>query len=83
MHQRSRPLWLLLLVLATAFLPAQTTFPYNGVYDQRDGYYAFTGATVHVSPTETVENATLTIRDGKIVSVTADGAVNAGAVEVR
>ena len=72
---------LLLLPLGAAF--AQTTFPYNGVYDQRDGYYALTGATVHVSPTETIENATFTIRDGQVVSVTAGGAVNAGAVEVR
>ncbi len=79
---RPWPALLLALLIGAGPLLAQTTFPYNGVYDQRDGYYAFTGATVHVSPTETIENATLTIRNGKIVSVTKAGAVDAGAVKV-
>ncbi|NJC28358.1 amidohydrolase family protein [Neolewinella antarctica] len=75
-----------LTLLFTVFLctgvRAQQTYPYNGVYDQRDGHYAFTNATIHVSPTRTIENGTLIIRRGKIVSVgSASGAV-AGAVEV-
>lgn len=72
----------LLLCCCTA-LTAQETYPYNGVYDQRDGHYAFTGATVHVSPERTVENATLTIKNGKVTGVTAGGQVPAGAVEVK
>jgi len=82
MTYRYRGFCLLLTLFALGPLCAQVTFPYNGVYDQREGHYAFTGATVHVSPTETIENATLTIRDGKVVDVREGGPVNAGAVEV-
>lgn len=83
---RLHQLTLLTVLLTAAVLtrvPAQTTFPYNGVYDQREGHYAFTGATVHVSPEQTIENGTLVIRNGKIVSVTANGNVPSGAVEVK
>ena len=79
----SRPLGLLLFLLCAAVGRAQETFPYNGVFDQRDGHYAFTGGTVHVSPDQTLENATLVIRDGKIVSVRAGGTAPAGAVVVK
>lgn len=72
-----------LLVLFTTALAAQETYPYNGVFDQREGFYAFTGGTVHVSPERMVENATLVIRNGKVVSVSAGGSVPAGAVEVK
>ncbi|MBB4078861.1 imidazolonepropionase-like amidohydrolase [Lewinella aquimaris] len=82
MSIRLWPATVLALILCAGYARAQVTFPYNGVYDQREGHYAFTGATVHVSPEQTLEDATLTIRDGKIVSVVAGGAVNAGAVEV-
>lgn len=61
---------------------AQPTFPENGVADPRQGYYAFTHATVVKDPLTTVSNATLVIRDGKIVSLTANGSVPAGAVEI-
>ena len=83
MLNRRWPALLLALLFGSTCLVAQVTFPYNGVYDQRDGAYAFTGATVHVSPEKTIENATLAIRDGKILSVTSGGAVPAGAVEVK
>ena len=75
----------LLLLLATCLTPllAQTTFPYNGVYDQREGYYALTGVTVHVSPERVLENATLVIRNGKVESVSAGGAGPQGAVPVE
>lgn len=72
----------LMLCCCTA-LTAQETYPYNGVYDQRDGHYAFTGGTVHVSPSQMVENATLIIRKGKVVGVSANGTVPSGAVEVK
>jgi imidazolonepropionase-like amidohydrolase len=48
---------------------AQTTFPQNGVYDERDGLYAFTNATIQKSWNEKVENATLLIRNGRIEAV--------------
>lgn len=61
---------------------AQPTFPENGVADPRQGYYAFTHATVVKDPLTTVSNATLVIRDGKILSLAANGSVPAGAVEI-
>jgi len=48
---------------------AQTTFPENGVADVRHGSYAFTNATIVKDAATTLTNATLVIKDGKIVSV--------------
>jgi imidazolonepropionase-like amidohydrolase len=69
-------------LLSAAILSAQTTFPVNGVADPRSGHYAFTHAHVVRDAATTVEDATLVVRDGKIVSVTPGGKVPAGAVEV-
>jgi imidazolonepropionase-like amidohydrolase len=76
------------VLLTSLSLAAQQTFPYNGVYDQRDGHYVLTGATVHVSPGQMIADATLTIRDGKVVSVQAGADVpiaigTSGAVEIK
>ncbi len=73
----------LLFFLALAFgAAAQETFPYNGVEDHRERYYALTGATVHTDATTVIENATLLIRDGRVRSVVANGSIPDGAVEV-
>lgn len=49
---------------------AQDYFPSNsGVKANNTNYTAFINATIHVSPTETIDNATLLIKDGKVVSV--------------
>ena len=49
---------------------AQDYFPSNsGVISNNTNYTAFTNATIHVSPTEIIDNATLLIKDGKVVSV--------------
>ncbi len=69
-------------VLCMTHLAAQPTFPYNGVKDQRDGVYAFTGAKIVVSPDQTLENATLLIRRGRIVAVGTDVVVPAEAVVI-
>ena len=61
---------------------AQETFPMNGVNDHREGYYAFTNATIHKSADEKIENATMIIKDGKILNIGARMAVPAGAVEI-
>lgn len=61
---------------------AQTTFPENGVADRRHGYYAFTNATIVKDANTTLNNATLVIRDGRILSVSEGGKVPAGAVAV-
>ncbi len=61
---------------------AQTTFQVNGVADQRDGVYAFINATVVKDAQTTIPNATLVIKDGKIVAVGAGVAVPKDAVIV-
>ena len=62
---------LLLFFLCVIFLHSQTTFPRNGIKDSRDGFYAFTNATIFKTYNEKVENATLIIRDGKVEAVSA------------
>ena len=61
---------------------AQPTFPENGVADPRHGHYAFTNATIVKDAGTTLTNATMVIKDGKIVSVGTGVKVPAGAVEV-
>lgn len=56
-------------LLFASLLQAQETFQVNGVGDKRDGCYAFTNATIVKDAQTTLTNATLVIRDGKIVSV--------------
>src|SRR5688572_30843549 len=61
---------------------AQVTFPENSIADPRHGHYAFTNSTIVKDATTTLTNATLIIKDGKIVAVGPDLKVPAGAVEV-
>ena len=75
------PLLLLLTFLGQNVL-AQVTFQRNGVYDEREGFYAFTNATIFKSYNEKIENATLVIKDGRVVSVGSGVTVPAGAIEV-
>ena len=60
---------LLPLIVGSTASFAQATFPENGVADPRTGYYAFTHATVVKDNASTLTDATLVIRDGRIVSV--------------
>ncbi|GAB4043509.1 amidohydrolase family protein [Spirosoma litoris] len=59
----------LFAVSLTCSVMAQTTFPRNGVYDERPGLYAFTNATIVVDPQTTLQNATLLIRNGRVEAV--------------
>ena len=61
---------LLTLLFAVGIMSAsaQTGFPVNGVADPRTGTYAFTNATIVKDPTTTVQNASLVIKDGKIIA---------------
>jgi imidazolonepropionase-like amidohydrolase len=61
---------------------AQITFPENGIADPRHGYYALTNATIVKDASTTLTNATLVIRDGKIIAVGAGVQVPAGAVTI-
>jgi imidazolonepropionase-like amidohydrolase len=76
--------WLLIVFLSlfTVTAVAQPTFPENGVADPRHGYYAFTNATVYKDGISPILNATLIIKDGRILSVGTGLPVPAGAVEV-
>ncbi|HMO32887.1 MAG TPA: amidohydrolase family protein [Lacibacter sp.] len=55
-------------LLAGVLGNAQETFPVNGVADYRSGTYAFTNATLVRDASTTIANATLLIRDGKIIA---------------
>ncbi len=57
------------VVFLCFFARAQVTFPVNGVADPRTGCYAFTNATIVKDGQNTLNNATLVIRDGKITGV--------------
>lgn len=58
-----------MLLFLCVLVYAQETFPTNGPADERDGYHAFVNATIVASPTKTIENGTLIIQKGKVVSV--------------
>jgi imidazolonepropionase-like amidohydrolase len=73
---------LLSFLFASSLLWGQNpiTFPENGVYDERDGHYAFTNATIYVTPSQKLEQATLIIKKGKVVAVGTDVAIPKDAV---
>ncbi|MES2003730.1 MAG: amidohydrolase family protein [Bacteroidota bacterium] len=62
-------------LLFALLLQAQETFPVNGVADKREGCYAFTNATIVKDAQTTLTNATMVIRDGKIIALGASGVV--------
>ena len=59
-------------LLYISFVHAQQTFPENGVIDPRHGHFAFTNATIVKDATTTLKNATLIIKDGKIIPYSND-----------
>lgn len=66
-----RALCMLLAYLTmTIFGHSQTskTGPTIGLHENPPGVFAFTQATLVISPTQTIENATLVVRDGVIVA---------------
>jgi imidazolonepropionase-like amidohydrolase len=70
------------LLLLTLFSTAQTTFPVNGVADQRERCFAFTHATLVKDGATTINDATLVIRDGLIVSAGTGAAIPKDAVVI-
>lgn len=73
-------LWICLFIAAES--AAQGTYPVNGVADERSGHYAFTNATIVKDAATTLTNATLVIKEGKIVAVGNNIKVPQGAVEI-
>ncbi|MBP6664876.1 MAG: amidohydrolase, partial [Chitinophagales bacterium] len=57
------------LLCHSALAQQPETFPVNGTYDQRDGLYAFTNATIYTNYNKKIEKATLLIQNGKVVQV--------------
>lgn len=82
---RKTGLWLALVCCQLFSIPllAQPTFPENGVADPRHGYYAFTHATILKDGITAISDATLVIKDGRVVSVGSGLAVPVGAVEIN
>jgi imidazolonepropionase-like amidohydrolase len=50
-------------------LIAQTTFPTNGVQDERAEWYALTNATIHTDYQTTLEKGVLIFKEGKVITV--------------
>lgn len=76
-------LYFSLLILLTFKGYAQQTFPTNGVVDKREGYFAFTNATVFTDYQTKIEGATLIIRNGLIEAVGKGLNVPKGATEIN
>ena len=77
MRKLSMLLWSISFSLG---LFAQSTFPVNGVADQRDMVYAFTHATIVRDGQSTLTDATMVIRSGKISAVGNNISIPADAV---
>ncbi len=63
---RWRLVFCFLLLGAAGF--AQPTFPVNGIRHEKQHTYAFTNATLVISPGQTISNGVLLVKDGKIVA---------------
>jgi imidazolonepropionase-like amidohydrolase len=66
---------------ATSVYADQTSHVY-GIHDRSANHYALTHATVFLEPGKSIENATLVIDNGRVVSVKAKGKVPSGATEI-
>jgi imidazolonepropionase-like amidohydrolase len=71
---------LVVFICLGSFLYAQETFPVNGPFNKSHNYYAFTNATLVVDYLTTLNNATLLIKDGKIVEAGTSVKIPAGTV---
>ena len=79
----SRPAGLLLAVsLCVTSVQADQTTPVQGIRSAGATHLAFTGATVVVDPETVLEEATLIVREGRVVGV-GDLPVPTGATEVK
>jgi len=82
LYGREKLFLLMVFLSVVSTTIAQGTFPVNGIADERTGHYAFTNATIVKDASTTIPNATLVIKEGKIVAVGANIKVPPGAVEV-
>jgi len=70
-------------LLFASLLQAQETFPVNGVADRREHCYAFTNATIVKDAQNKITNATMVIRDGRIVAIGTGVAIPKDAVVIN
>lgn len=75
-----KKLLFLSLLLGVYWGYAQETFPVNGVPDDRPGLFAFTNATIYTDYQTVLTNATLVVKDGKVLSVGKEVSVPKGAI---
>lgn len=61
---------------------AQPTFPVNGVGDERETTYAFKNATIVKNAQQQISNATMLVRNGKIIAIGTSVAVPTDAIVV-
>lgn len=71
-----------LLFISTLSVTTFAQIPQNGVSQSQAPYYALTNATIYVSPTETLENATLLIKGTVIEKVGKRISIPKNAVEI-
>ena len=71
-----------LLCAIPLFAQAQETQTPNGVHDPRDNAYAFTHATIYVDYQTQLEDATLLIKEGKVIQVGTNVNIPKGYTEV-
>lgn len=75
-------LFLSSIVLIPLVSAQNTTFPVQGIPDPRLDWYAFTHATIHVNSIQTIQDATLIIREGRITAMGTGIDIPQGAVTV-
>jgi len=73
---------LFIFCLISTAIFAQKTFPQDAVYDERDGHYAFTNATIYTDYQTKIDKGTLIIKKGKVVSVSTSASVPRGATQI-
>lgn len=71
---------LVFTLLIGCFSLAQETFPVNGTTNPNHTVYAFTNAKIIVDADETIDNATLLIKDGIIIQVGTKVSIPKGSV---
>ena len=69
----------LLLAVGASAQQASRTAPIEGIRDNGTGYHALVGARAVTSPGQSIDNATIVIRNGMIQSVERGGSAPAGA----
>ena len=74
-------LLMLVGIVSSTTTQAQSTFPINGIQDKDAAVYAFTHAIVHVNAQTVFEDATLLVKEGRVLAVGAGIAIPKGAIE--